>query len=82
MISNNVFAVADPNNVSAGADFNSQATIDSFMVEVKRDSTTKLTMADAKFSNPSVLTLPGGNVGAAVGVEWRHESYKMTAMTG
>ncbi len=72
----NPFAVADPNNTNVASTFNSQATIDSFMVDVTRDSTTKLTLADAKFSNPAVFSLPAGDVGAAIGVEWRHEYYQ------
>lgn len=54
---------------------NNQGTIDSFIVDVRRDGKTTLTLADAKFSNGSLFSLPGGDVGAAVGVEWRHESY-------
>ena len=54
---------------------NSQSTIDSFLVDVKRDGKTTLSLADAKFSNGAFYSLPGGDVGAAVGVEWRHESY-------
>jgi outer membrane receptor protein involved in Fe transport len=55
---------------------NAQATIDGFLVDVSRDSSTSLTLADAKFSNPSVLSWRGGDIGAAVGIEWRHESYE------
>ncbi len=55
---------------------NRQSTIDGFMVDVKRNSSTALTLADAKFSNPAVLSWTGGDIGAAVGVEWRHESYE------
>ena len=66
----NVFDTDSPNFV------NSQATIDGFMVDVSRDGTTKLTLADAKFSNPNIFSLPAGDVGAAFGVEWRHESYE------
>ncbi len=62
-------------NFSAPGLGNSQGTIDSFVVDVKRDGKTTLSLADAKFSNGAVFTLPGGDVGAAFGVEWRHESY-------
>lgn len=55
---------------------NDQTTIDSFVVDVRRDGKTKLTLADAKASNASLFSLPAGDVGAAVGVEWRHESYQ------
>lgn len=72
----NVFAGGNLGDTNAPTTFNDQATIDSFVVEVKRDGTTKLTLADAKFSNPSLFTISGGDIGAAVGVEWRHESYQ------
>jgi outer membrane receptor protein involved in Fe transport len=72
----NVFAGADVNDFSSpNFNANSQATIDSFIVDVKRDGKTKLTIADAKFSNPAIFSLPGGDVGMAVGAEWRHEAY-------
>ena len=55
---------------------NDQSTIDGFVVDVGRDSSTSLTLADAKFSNPAVMSWAGGDIGAAVGLEWRHESYE------
>ena len=72
----NPFSGGDVNDFSAPSGFNNQDTIDSFLVEVKRDGTTKLTLADAKISNPEIYTLPAGDVGLAAGVEWRHESYQ------
>jgi len=72
----NVFAGGNQTDLNAPNFANDQSVIDGFMVNVKRDGTTKLTLADAKFSNPSVFSLPAGDVGAAVGVEWRHESYQ------
>ena len=90
-ISNTLFqqaigrADASAYNVFAGGDItlnnqpnfaNDQNTIDSFMVDVSRDGTTKLTLADAKFSNPAVFSMAAGDVGMAAGVEWRHESYQ------
>ncbi len=72
----NVFAGGNQTDINDPNFANDQATIDNFMVEVKRDGTTKLTLADAKFSNPSIFSVPGGDVGIAAGVEWRHESYK------
>jgi len=71
----NPFAGGSLADFSAPSLANDQATIDSFVVDVKRDGKTTLSLADAKFSNGAVYTLPGGDVGAAVGVEWRHESY-------
>ncbi len=55
---------------------NDQAIIDSFMVDVYRISTTELAMWDFKISRPDLIALPGGNVGVAAGVEYRHETYK------
>lgn len=55
--------------------FNSQSTIDSFMVDVSRRSETSIFLADLKFSNPDVLQIPGGGVGLAVGVEARRETF-------
>ena len=71
----NPFLGGDITNFSAPGLGNDQSTIDSFLVDVKRDGKTTLTLADAKFSNGALYALPGGDVGAAVGVEWRHESY-------
>ena len=72
----NPFAGGSLTDYSDPSTFNSQDTIDSFMVEVKRDGKTKLTLADAKLSNPNIFSLPGGDVGVALGVEWRHEYYE------
>lgn len=72
----NPFIGGDLNDYSATNFGNDQSTIDSFVVDVSRKGTTKLTLADAKMSNGSLFSLPGGEVGAAVGVEWRHESYQ------
>lgn len=71
----NPFIGGNQADISATNFGNNQATIDSFIVDVRRDGTTKLTLADAKASNASLFSLPAGDVGAAVGVEWRHESY-------
>lgn len=90
-ISNTLFqqaigrADASAYNVFAGGDVslnnqpnfaNDQSTIDSFMVDVSRNGTTKLTLADAKVSNPSIFSMGAGDVGLAAGIEWRHESYQ------
>lgn len=71
----NPFAGGNLADFSAPNFANDQATIDSFVVDVKRDGKTTLSLADAKFSNAAFFELPAGDVGAAVGVEWRHESY-------
>ncbi len=54
---------------------NSQAVIDSFMVDIGRISTTELAMADFKVSKNDLFTLPGGRVGMAAGIEFRHETF-------
>ncbi|MBX3479051.1 MAG: TonB-dependent receptor [Caulobacter sp.] len=54
---------------------NSQATIDSFLINVYRVSETSLTLADFKISRNDLFALPAGNVGLAAGVEWRRETY-------
>jgi len=55
---------------------NDQATIDGFTVDVRRDSMTKLTLADFKVSNASLFEIGGGNIEMAAGIEWRKQSYK------
>lgn len=54
---------------------NPQSTIDSFMVDIGRVSTTELAMGDFKVSKNDLFTLPGGRVGMAAGVEFRHETF-------
>ncbi|HEX8569849.1 MAG TPA: TonB-dependent receptor [Caulobacteraceae bacterium] len=72
----NPFNGGDPANPSEGDSTpNSQAIIDSFMVDVSRDSSTSLSMADFRVSKPDVFRLWGGDVGMATGVELRHETY-------
>jgi iron complex outermembrane recepter protein len=55
---------------------NPQSVIDSFMVDIGRTSTTELALADFKLSKNDLFTLPGGRVGVAAGVEFRHETFK------
>lgn len=71
----NIFAGGNQTDINDPNFVNDTSVIDGFMVDVKRDGTTKLTLADAKISNGSIFSLPGGDVGMAAGVEWRHESY-------
>lgn len=54
----------------------SQATIDSFSVNLRRRSTTTLGLADFKLSKADLLRLPGGNLGIAFGVEGRRETQR------
>lgn len=55
---------------------NSPETIDSFIVPVSRISTTTLALADVKASNPAVFSWFAGDIGAAIGAEWRRESFE------
>jgi iron complex outermembrane receptor protein len=77
---------ADAYNVFTGVDImdptsphdptrNSLESITPFRINVKRESDTSLTLVDFKISNPDVFSLPAGNVGMAVGVEWREEDF-------
>jgi outer membrane receptor protein involved in Fe transport len=72
----NPFNGGDPLNPSRfDSTPNPQSVIDSFLVDVSRISKTSLTSWDAKFSRPDLFRLPGGDVGVALGVEYRHESF-------
>lgn len=55
---------------------NDPATIRSFLIEVYRISKTSLATWDFKLSNPSLFSLPAGDVGFAAGVEVRRETYE------
>lgn len=52
---------------------NSQEVIDSVMYRAVRKSTNRLALWDFKASRPDLFKLPAGDVGVAVGVEFRHE---------
>ncbi|WP_187335361.1 TonB-dependent receptor plug domain-containing protein [Novosphingopyxis iocasae] len=52
----------------------SAAAIDPILFRLRRENRTTLTLAEAKLSRPDLLNLPGGDVGIAVGVAFRHES--------
>ena len=72
----NPFNGGDPLNPSRyDTSGNPQGTIDAFMVDVSRISTTELMMADLKLSKNDLFTLPGGRVGMATGVEVRRETF-------
>lgn len=51
-----------------------QAGIKPFLFKLRREDRTTLTVADAKASRPDLLSLPGGDLGLAVGIEFRHET--------
>ncbi|MGY0561264.1 TonB-dependent receptor [Luteimonas sp. A277] len=52
---------------------NADGVLDRFYVDGVRKSQTELWLWDLKASRPDLFTLPGGDVGLAVGVEARHE---------
>ena len=54
----------------------SQSTIDSFTFDLRRRSRTTLTLGDFKVSRGDLLSLPGGNLGIALGVEGRRETQR------
>ena len=47
---------------------------EAFMMTIYRNNTTELYMVDFKMSNPSVFTMPAGDVGMLVGAELRKET--------
>ena len=72
----NIFTGGDVNNPNSGdSTLNPQSVIDQFMVNVNRDSKTSLASVDFKVSNGALWTLPAGDVGIAMGVEFRRENF-------
>ena len=72
-----IFNGADINNPNtADSTPNPQSVIDQFMVDVSRDSKTSLASIDFKMSNGALFTLPAGDVGIAMGVEFRRETFE------
>ncbi|WP_339824069.1 TonB-dependent receptor [uncultured Parasphingorhabdus sp.] len=63
------------NSNTEGSGFNNQATIDSFLVDVFRKGETTLALADFKISRNDLFQLPGGDLGIALGVEARRETF-------
>ncbi|MEL6666418.1 MAG: TonB-dependent receptor [Pseudomonadota bacterium] len=72
----NIFAGGDVNDTNAPGTSNNQAIIDSFVVPISRVGETSLTLADFKVSSGSLYELPAGNLGIALGVEFRREEFK------
>lgn len=74
----NIFAGGNTTDTDAPGTFNNQnqATIDSFIVPVSRVGDTSLTLADFKLSNGSLIEMPAGGLGIALGVEFRREEFK------
>ncbi len=73
----NPFNGGDINNVNGlDATPNPASVIEPFLIDVRRDNKTSLFLADFKFSNSALFSIPGGDVGAAFGVEYRDEGYE------
>ncbi|TMO66705.1 TonB-dependent receptor [Pseudoalteromonas aurantia] len=72
----NLFTGADPSNPNtADNTLNSASVISSFMTDVSRDSKTSLTSFDFKISNGQLFSLPDGDAGIAMGIEYRRETF-------
>ena len=54
---------------------NPEATLDAIRIDVFRKGGTSLALADFKVSRDDLISLPGGNLGVAAGVEWRRETF-------
>lgn len=73
----NPFTGGDPEDPANGdPSRNPQHVIDSFMVDVTRQSSTSLALADFRISRPDLFQIWGGGVGVAAGLEFRHETYE------
>ena len=72
----NPFIGGDPLNPNTGiGPRNAQSVIDTFTVDVTRESETELALWDFKVSSPDALYWYAGDIGMAAGVEFRYESY-------
>ncbi len=72
----NMFNGADPDNPNhLDSTVNPQHVIDTFLIDVERQSTTELALADFRVSKGDLFDLPAGSIGAAFGIEARYESY-------
>ena len=73
----NMFGGADVNNPNTTGNIPiiSKSISDLFVVEAVTNSKTSLASIDFKASNSEVFSVPAGDVGLAVGVEFRRETY-------
>lgn len=71
----NAFTGVNPNNLASIQDSspNPQSSIDPFLVSATRDVRTTLFSGDFRASRPDLFSMPAGEAGIAVGVEWRRE---------
>jgi iron complex outermembrane receptor protein len=73
----NAFNGGDLSNPAVGdATFNSASVTDPLRIDVRRDSTSTLALADVRISSPASLSVLGRDIGTALGIEWRRESYE------
>ena len=72
----NIFTGVNPANPASIMDAtpNPRSRIDPFIVSATREAKTQLTLADLRLSNPSIISLPAGDVGFGLGLEWRSET--------
>lgn len=54
---------------------NPQSVLDDIRIDVFRVGKTSLALGDLRLSKSDLLTLPGGDLGVAFGVEWRRETF-------
>ncbi len=73
----NIFNGGNPLDPTAPvtANPNPQSVIDPFLIQVNRKSSTSIKLVDFKFSNPSIFSMPGGDVGIGMGLEYREEDF-------
>ncbi|MEM6574661.1 MAG: TonB-dependent receptor [Pseudomonadota bacterium] len=71
----NAFTGVNPNNLASIQDFtpNPQSSINPFLVSATRDVETTLLSGDVRASRPDLFSMPAGEVGIAIGAEWRRE---------
>ena len=71
----NIFTGVNPANPASIIDStpNPRSSIDPFIVSATRNVVTTLTAFDFRASRPDLFSLPAGEVGAALGVEFRSE---------
>jgi iron complex outermembrane receptor protein len=73
----NVFGGGDINNPNAlgSRSLVSTSITDQFLIQANTDSETSLASIDFKASNSEFFSVPAGDAGIAVGVEYRRETY-------
>jgi iron complex outermembrane recepter protein len=73
----NPFNGGDLANPSVGdATHNPRSVTDPLRIDVTRDSSSTLALADFALSSPAAFGFFGADAGAALGVEWRRETYE------